>query len=162
KDALLVAMAMTMTALPELSAQGISNIAWALSKIGGEFLYLPEMDRVADVGLKKVVDFDWENIANVALAFASMKHSAPRLFTELSKRASDILYTFQPQELTELLWAFAYLYEATQQRNYLSLLIVFTRIHISLHATTTNFLKDFPALEFNLETYVGRMLFSGR
>nr|GFA86225.1 hypothetical protein [Tanacetum cinerariifolium] len=128
KDALFVAMA--MTALPELSAQGISNIAWALSKIGGEFLYLPEMDRVADVGLTKVVDFDSENIANVALAFASMKHSAPRLFTELSKRASDILYTFQPQELTKLLWAFAYLYEATQQRNYLSLLIVFTRIHI--------------------------------
>nr|GEZ68686.1 hypothetical protein [Tanacetum cinerariifolium] len=83
KDVLLVAMA--MTALPELSAQGISNIAWALSKIRGEFLYLPEMDRVADVGLTKVVDFDSKNIANVALAFASMKHSAPRLFTELSK-----------------------------------------------------------------------------
>ncbi|GJV42522.1 mitochondrial proton/calcium exchanger protein-like protein [Tanacetum coccineum] len=80
--------AMAMTALPELSAQGISNIAWALSKIGGEFLYLLEMDRVVK------------------------KHSAPRLFTELSKRASDILYTFQPQELIELQWAFAYLYEA--------------------------------------------------
>ncbi|GKA53395.1 DENN (AEX-3) domain-containing protein [Tanacetum coccineum] len=80
--------AMAMTALPKLSAQGISNIAWALSKIGGEFLYLLEMDRVVK------------------------KHSAPRLFTELSKRASDILYTFQPQELIELQWAFAYLYEA--------------------------------------------------
>ncbi|GKC97289.1 RAP domain-containing protein, chloroplastic [Tanacetum coccineum] len=84
-----VLVAMAMTALPELSAQGISNIAWALSKIGGEFLYLLEMDRVAK------------------------KHSAPRRFTELSKRASDILYTFQPQELIELQWAFAYLYEAT-------------------------------------------------
>nr|GFC30739.1 hypothetical protein [Tanacetum cinerariifolium] len=135
---------------------------WALSKIGGEFLYLPEMDRVANVGLKKVVDFDSENIANVALAFASMKHSAPRLFTELSKRALDILYTFQPQELTKLLWAFAYLYEATQQRNYFSLDCVYQDPY-QFTCDNNEFLeRDFPALEFNLETYVGRMVFSGR
>lgn len=42
---------MAMMSLPECSAQGVSNIAWALSKIGGELLYLSEMDRVAEVGL---------------------------------------------------------------------------------------------------------------
>ncbi|KAK7349553.1 hypothetical protein VNO77_07004 [Canavalia gladiata] len=100
-----------MKALPECSAQGISNISWALSKIGGELLYLSEMDRIAEVSLTKVSEFNSQNIANIAGAFASMQHSAPDLFSELSKRASDIIHTFQEQELAQLLWAFASLYE---------------------------------------------------
>ncbi|XP_027365216.1 RAP domain-containing protein, chloroplastic [Abrus precatorius] len=100
-----------MTALPECSAQGISNISWALSKIGGELLYISEMDRIAEVALTKVQEFNSQNIANIAGAFASMQHSAPDLFSELSKRASDIIHTFQEQELAQLLWAFASLYE---------------------------------------------------
>jgi hypothetical protein len=100
-----------MKALPECSAQGISNISWALSKIGGELLYLSEMDRVAEVAFTKVGEFNSQNVANVAGAFASMQHSAPELFSELSKRASDISHTFQEQELAQVLWAFASLYE---------------------------------------------------
>uniref|UniRef100_A0A2N9ECA5 RNA-editing substrate-binding complex 6 protein domain-containing protein n=1 Tax=Fagus sylvatica TaxID=28930 RepID=A0A2N9ECA5_FAGSY len=100
-----------MTALPECSAQGISNISWALSKIGGELLYLSEMDRVAEVALTKVSEFNSQNVANIAGAFASMQHSASELFSELSKRASDIIHTFQEQELAQVLWAFASLYE---------------------------------------------------
>ncbi|EEF29031.1 conserved hypothetical protein [Ricinus communis] len=100
-----------MTALPECSAQGISNISWALSKIGGELLYLSEMDRVAEVALTKVDEFNSQNVANVAGAFASMQHSASDLFSALSKRASDIIHTFQEQELAQVLWAFASLYE---------------------------------------------------
>ncbi|KAG2722360.1 hypothetical protein I3760_02G125000 [Carya illinoinensis] len=100
-----------MTALPECSAQGISNISWALSKIGGELLYLSEMDRVAEVALTRVGEFNSQNVANVAGAFASMQHSAPDLFSELSKRASDIIHTFHEQELAQVLWAFASLYE---------------------------------------------------
>ncbi|KAK1422100.1 hypothetical protein QVD17_24985 [Tagetes erecta] len=102
---------MAMMALPECSAQGVSNIAWALSKIGGELLYLSEMDRVAEVALTKVEQFNSQNVANIAGAFASMKHAAPDLFTELSKRGSDIIDTFQAQELAQLLWAFASLFE---------------------------------------------------
>ncbi|PIN09361.1 hypothetical protein CDL12_18039 [Handroanthus impetiginosus] len=94
---------MAMGALPECSAQGVSNIAWALSKIGGELLYLSEMDRVAEVALVKVPDFNSQNVANVAGAFASMQHSAPELFAELSKRASNIIHTFQPQEIAQSL-----------------------------------------------------------
>ncbi|XP_057743352.1 RAP domain-containing protein, chloroplastic-like isoform X2 [Arachis stenosperma] len=100
-----------MTALPECSAQGISNISWALSKIGGELLYFSEMDRIAEVAMTKVGEFNSQNVANIAGAFASMQHSAPELFSELSKRASDIIHTFQEQELAQLLWAFASLYE---------------------------------------------------
>nr|POE68531.1 rap domain-containing protein, chloroplastic [Quercus suber] len=92
-----------MTALPECSAQGISNISWALSKIGGELLYLSEMDRVAEVALTKVSEFNSQNVANVAGAFASMQHSASELFSELSKRASDIIHTFQEQELAQMM-----------------------------------------------------------
>ncbi|GFY81256.1 similar to RAP [Actinidia rufa] len=100
-----------MTSLPECSPQGISNISWALSKIGGELLYLSEMDRVAEVAVTKVGEFNSQNVANIAGAFASMQHSAPNLFSELSKRASNIIHTFQEQELAQMLWAFASLYE---------------------------------------------------
>ncbi|CAL8999790.1 unnamed protein product [Prunus brigantina] len=103
-----------MTALPECSAQGISNISWALSKIGGDLIYLSEMDRVAEVALTKVGEFNSQNVANIAGAFASMKHSAPDLFSELSKRASDIIHTFQEQELAQVLWAFASLSESAE------------------------------------------------
>ncbi|KAM1645143.1 hypothetical protein COP1_006621 [Malus domestica] len=104
-----------MTALPECSAQGISNISWALSKIGGDLLYLSEMDRVAEVALTKVEEFNSQNVANVAGAFASMKHSAPDLFSELSKQASDIIHTFHEQELAQVLWAFASLSESAER-----------------------------------------------
>ncbi|KAG5009243.1 RAP domain-containing protein, chloroplastic [Glycine soja] len=104
-------VSIAMTALPECSAQGVSNISWALSKIGGELLYLSEMDRIAEVALTKVGEFNSQNIANIAGAFAAMQHSAPDLFSEFSKRASDIIHTFQEQELAQLLWAFASLYE---------------------------------------------------
>ncbi|KAL6221493.1 hypothetical protein ACLB2K_004889 [Fragaria x ananassa] len=103
-----------MTALPECSAQGISNISWALSKIGGELLYLSEMDRVAEVALTKVGEFNSQNVANIAGAFASMKHSASDLFLELSKRASVIIHTFQEQELAQVLWAFASVHESAE------------------------------------------------
>ncbi|KAL8464854.1 hypothetical protein ACS0TY_034370 [Phlomoides rotata] len=102
---------MAMAALPQCSPQGVSNIAWALSKIGGELLYVSEMDRVAEVALSKVAEFNSQNVANLAGAFASMQHSAPQLFSELSKRASDIIHTFQPQEIAQVLWAFASLGE---------------------------------------------------
>lgn len=104
-------VALAMTCLPECSAQGVSNISWALSKIGGELLYLTEMDRVAEVATSKVGEFNSQNVANIAGAFASMRHSAPVLFAELSKRASTIIITFKGQEIAQLLWSFASLYE---------------------------------------------------
>ncbi|KAJ8551472.1 hypothetical protein K7X08_021487 [Anisodus acutangulus] len=104
-------VSIAMTALPECSAQGVSNIAWALSKIGGDLLYLTEMDRVAEVASTMVDEFNSQNVANMAGAFASMQHSAPELFSGLARRASDIIHTFQPQEIAQVLWAFASLYE---------------------------------------------------
>lgn len=103
-----------MIGLPECSGQGISNIAWALSKVGGELLYFSEMDRIAEIALTKVEELNSQNIANIAGAFASMQHSAPDLFKELSKRASEIIHTFKGQELSQLLWAFASLYEPAE------------------------------------------------
>ncbi|XP_020571480.1 RAP domain-containing protein, chloroplastic [Phalaenopsis equestris] len=102
---------MAMVALPECSAQGISNIAWALSKIGGELLYISEMDRIAEVGTMKIGDFNAQNLGNVAGAFASMQHSAPQLFSKIAVRAAEIVQTFKEQELAQLLWAFACLNE---------------------------------------------------
>ncbi|XP_052172093.1 RAP domain-containing protein, chloroplastic [Diospyros lotus] len=105
-----ILVAVAMTALPECSPQGIANISWALAKIGGELLYLSEMDRVAEVALTRVHEFNSQNVANLAGSFASMRHSALDLFSELSKRASSIIQTFQEQELAQVLWAFALLH----------------------------------------------------
>ncbi|TKW12863.1 hypothetical protein SEVIR_5G063200v4 [Setaria viridis] len=102
---------MAMVALPECSPQGISNIAWALSKIGGDLLYQSEMDRIADVAITKVQEFNAQNVANVAGAFASMRQSAPGLFSALAQRAAQILQTFKEQELAQFLWGCASLNE---------------------------------------------------
>ncbi|CAN0920830.1 RAP domain-containing protein, chloroplastic [Linum grandiflorum] len=139
-----------MSALPECSAQGISNISWALSKIGGELLYMSEMDRVAEVALTKVNEFNSQNVANVAGAFASMQHSAPHLFSELGKRAGDIIHTFQEQELAQVLWAFAALFEpAAPLLN--SLDIVFKEANqFELSASDNNpEVKGIPVLRLN-------------
>ncbi|KAJ9187178.1 hypothetical protein P3X46_002664 [Hevea brasiliensis] len=70
KMSMLVGSAMTV--LPECSTQGISNISRALSKIDGELHYLSEMDRVVEVTSAKVAEFNSQNVANVAGAFALM------------------------------------------------------------------------------------------
>jgi len=46
-------------------------MAWALYKIGGQLLYLSEMDRIAEVAIDKVGEL---NVANIVGAFASMQH----------------------------------------------------------------------------------------
>ncbi|KAJ4798374.1 hypothetical protein LUZ62_049620 [Rhynchospora pubera] len=96
-----------MTALPNCSAQGVSNIAWALSKIGGDLLYQSEMDRIADIAITKIDEFNAQNVANVALAYATMRHSSPDLFAKLVCRATELVETFNEQELTQFLWACA-------------------------------------------------------
>ncbi|KAG2596376.1 RAP domain-containing protein, chloroplastic-like [Panicum virgatum] len=102
---------LAMVALPECSPQGVSNIAWALSKIGGDLLYQSEMGRIADVAITKVQEFNAQNVANVAGAFASMRQSAPGLFSALAQRAAQILQTFKEQELAQFLWGCASLNE---------------------------------------------------
>ncbi|XP_051223634.1 RAP domain-containing protein, chloroplastic [Lolium perenne] len=102
---------LAMLSLPECSPQGISNISWALSKIGGDLLYLPEMDRIADVAISKVEDFNAQNVANIAGAFASMRQSAPDLFSALAQRAAQLVHTFKEQELAQFLWGCASLNE---------------------------------------------------
>lgn len=146
---------MAMMNLPECSAQGISNIAWALSKIGGELLYVSEMDRVAEVALTKVDQFNSQNVANVSGAFASMQHSAPGLFSELSKRGSEIVHTFQPQELAQVLWAFASLSEpadsllSSLDDVYQNALQFRCKKTSNVNVEDVNAGKDFPVLEFN-------------
>ncbi|KAI5004899.1 hypothetical protein ZWY2020_032142 [Hordeum vulgare] len=102
---------LAMMSLPECSPQGVSNICWALSKIGGDLLYLPEMDRIAEVAISKADDFNAQNVANVAGAFATMRQSAPGLFSALAQRAAKLVHTFKEQELAQFLWGCASLNE---------------------------------------------------
>src|SRR6185312_8045502 len=78
---------------------------------GGDLLYLSEMGRIADVAITKVQEFNAQNVANVAGAFASMRQSAPGLFSALAQRAAQILQTFKEQELAQFLWGCASLNE---------------------------------------------------
>ncbi|BBN03490.1 hypothetical protein MPTK1_2g23920 [Marchantia polymorpha subsp. ruderalis] len=101
--------------LSQCSAQSISNIAWALSKVGGSSLYWAEMDLLAEAALSKISDLQSQHIANIAGAFASMQHSLPYLFDALDQRACLLYHTFQPQELAQFLWAFATLNEPAKR-----------------------------------------------
>ncbi len=94
-------------ALPKSSVQGISNIAWALSKIGGSAIYFGEMDIVAKTASDFVEEFKPQNLANTAGAFASMQHLSSSLFSSMSQQASLVAADFRPQELVQFLWAFA-------------------------------------------------------
>ncbi|KAH9291580.1 hypothetical protein KI387_043230, partial [Taxus chinensis] len=107
-----VLVSLAMGSLPHCSAQGISNIAWALSKIGGETIYWSEMDRIAEVSMTRMSEFNTQNVANLAGAFASMQHDAPGLFIKLAKRESCMASYFRPQELAQLLWLFSVLYHS--------------------------------------------------
>ncbi|KAL3698680.1 hypothetical protein R1sor_012756 [Riccia sorocarpa] len=107
--ALLVSAA--VESLPHCSAQSISNISWALSKVGGSSMYWMEMDLLGQAAMSNVSDLQPQHLANIAGAFASMQHSVPNLFQLLVQRASSLHRTFQTQELTQLLWAFASLNE---------------------------------------------------
>ncbi|KAG6545019.1 hypothetical protein Mapa_013711 [Marchantia paleacea] len=101
--------------LSQCSAQSISNIAWALSKVGGSFLYWAEMDLLSQAAMSKISDLQSQHIANIAGAFASMQHSLPSLFDALDQRACLLHHSFQPQELAQLLWAFATLNEPAKR-----------------------------------------------
>ncbi|KAH9538151.1 hypothetical protein CY35_16G091200 [Sphagnum magellanicum] len=94
-------------ALSKSSVQGISNIAWALSKIGGSAIYFGEMDIVATAASDCVEEFKPQNLANTAGAFASMQHLSSPLFSSMSQQASLVAADFRPQELVQFLWAFA-------------------------------------------------------
>lgn len=94
-------------AFPECSGQGLANIAWALSKIGGSALFTEEMNLLASAALDKLPEFNAQNLANTAGAFSSMLHSAPLLFEAVAERAGGLAETFRPQELVQILWAFA-------------------------------------------------------
>lgn len=94
-------------ALPECSAQGLANIGWALSKIGGSSLFIEEMDLLANAALDKLPDFNAQNLANTAGACASMLHAAPILFEGIGEQAGLNAGNFRPQELVQILWAFA-------------------------------------------------------
>ncbi|KAI5065358.1 hypothetical protein GOP47_0020053 [Adiantum capillus-veneris] len=100
-------VARSMEVLAGCLAQGLSNIAWALSKIGGNTLYLSEMDVIANAVLSKASDFNSQNVANTLGAYASMQHAAPIVFASLSSHAVDTLEAFSSQELAQVLWAHA-------------------------------------------------------
>ncbi|KAJ8543465.1 hypothetical protein K7X08_005988 [Anisodus acutangulus] len=86
---------------------GLSRDVFVCNIVIGKF----KMARVVEVALTKVDEFNSQNVAGIAEAFASMQHFSPELFLGLARRALDIIYRFQPQEIAQILWDFVFLCE---------------------------------------------------
>ncbi|KAH9300999.1 hypothetical protein KI387_012582, partial [Taxus chinensis] len=70
------------------------------------------MDRIVEFSMTRMSEFNTQNVANLAGAFACMQHATPGLFTKLAKRASCMASSFRPQELAQLLWSFSVMYHS--------------------------------------------------
>ena len=55
---------------------------------------------------QRVGDFNQQNLANTAWAFATLGHSDVQLFTALAREAERRVGDFNPQELANTAWAF--------------------------------------------------------
>ena len=94
---------------PGLHARGVAMIAHSFARAGlhrGEpwelvWSALPKAAR------DKMSDFNSQELANIAWAFATAGRDAPELFEALAMEASTRIGSFLPQELSNTAWAFA-------------------------------------------------------
>lgn len=93
-------------------AQGVSNIAWALSKIGGTHMYGDEMNMIGTAAMRVFEQLQPQHIANIAGAYASMRLANPGLFERLALRVSMVAKELRPQEMAQVLWAYASLFHS--------------------------------------------------
>ena len=56
---------------------------------------------------RRLVNFNPQNLANTAWAFATLGHMDVQLLTALAREAARRLGDFKPQELANTVWAFA-------------------------------------------------------
>jgi len=93
--------------IPELDAQGISNLVWALVKLR----HSDRKDvllRIQEPAAGMIDSFNGQNIANTLWAFATLGEEPSDIFLnallqKIKRSASD----FKPQSLANILWALA-------------------------------------------------------
>ena len=93
-------------------AQGLANLANALGNLelgGGAWSSL--WDAIAVEAATRVLEFNPQNLANTAYAYAKADHAAPALFdaiaAEVVRRLVRRVDKFTPEGLTNLLWGYA-------------------------------------------------------
>eukprot|EP00850_Spirogloea_muscicola_P014108 SM000099S25214 [mRNA] locus=s99:278489:280926:- [translate_table: standard] len=89
--------------------QGVVNSAWALSKIVGGAAYTAELRLLVAAALDRAPELKPQHIANLAAALVGARLACRPLLAGLVERAAEQAAAFQPQELSQLLWACAVL-----------------------------------------------------
>lgn len=98
-----------MGVLDNSRAQGLANMTWALGKLGGSARYKEEMDLLANALLENSDSLSPQHIANATGAMAISQHSSLELFKVLGEKSGGMVESFQPKELSQLMWASAVL-----------------------------------------------------
>mmetsp|Transcript_33227 Transcript_33227/g.69905 ORF Transcript_33227/g.69905 Transcript_33227/m.69905 type:complete len:883 (+) Transcript_33227:64-2712(+) len=102
----------SMPALSKFDAQCLCNLAYANAIAGsvpafgdGSTLF----DRIAKNGIRKIMQFKPQELANVVWSFEKVGQSNPRLFEEVADQilSLDDIGKFKPQELSNIVLAFA-------------------------------------------------------
>lgn len=87
-----------------LTAQGLSNISWALARtqIRDDDVFDSLGQRFVEIVEESVQPPSPQSIASVALAFASAQQANARLFDVISSEARRNIATYKPQEIANL------------------------------------------------------------
>eukprot|EP00850_Spirogloea_muscicola_P016153 SM000129S26140 [mRNA] locus=s129:281260:283715:+ [translate_table: standard] len=102
-------LACTVELLPVSGVQGVVNSAWALSKIAGGAAYAAELRLLVAAALDHAPELKPQHIATLAAALVGARLACRPLLAGLVERAAEQAAAFQPQELSQLLWACAVL-----------------------------------------------------
>jgi hypothetical protein len=92
----------------DFQARHLSNLIWAIATLPlDQSTKNPIIDTIASLSLAHIDEFNAQNLANTAWAFARLGRQHNLLFTRIAEQSLAKLDTFSTQNLSNLLWAFA-------------------------------------------------------
>lgn len=100
---------------PKLEPRQISSTSWALATLGVrdlEFLTDLALKAIAEKGggqpsNRTIFEFSPQELANTALAYATLRVPVPQLFDNIAEAAADKVCNFKEQEIVNTAFAFA-------------------------------------------------------
>ena len=91
-----------------MNTRGLANIAYAAARgTKGQQMGVLFMALASAATERRMRDFNTQDLANTAWAFAMVGHGDERLFTALAAAAVQRLKDFNSQALANTAWAFA-------------------------------------------------------
>lgn len=107
----------TLQMLPELGTRSLSNTAHGLAsaRIWSRPPWSTVWEQLAACATNQSAQYQPQNLANLAWAYATVGHKAPPLFEMIEGEARERVSEFAAQGLTNLAWAYASVgYEAPE------------------------------------------------